>query len=214
MRWQMSEQGQELLQRGLCALQLPCDEATVGVFMQYLHELARWGKAYNLTSITEEQEVVTKHFLDSALYLSCLHGDDLSIADVGTGGGFPGVVMKILRPQLRLTLIEPVGKKTTFLRMLLRRLGIDEGVTVLTQRIEDVGDLAVDVAVSRAFCPALEFVERTRHIVRPGGRFILSKGPRAQQEAQELEDRGLHATLVESTIPGTDLTRILMTVEA
>lgn len=83
-------------------------------FIIYLNELKKWNKTYNLTSIEDDVAIIIKHFLDSLLYLCFIPEKQLSIADVGSGAGFPGVPIAIVRPDLKITLIEPSWKKVRF----------------------------------------------------------------------------------------------------
>ena len=106
----------ELLKDGLRKLGISAGEEAIGAFLLYLEELKKWNRAHNLTSITDDREIVIKHFLDSALFLEAVHGRGRRIADVGSGAGFPGIPLKILRPDLEISLIEPSGKKCAFLR--------------------------------------------------------------------------------------------------
>ena len=175
----------ETLSEGLKSLALPADEGTLDLFDRYLSELKKWNKAYSITSIREDRQVVISHFLDSALYLQGL--DDVqSLADIGSGGGFPGVVLKILRPELGMHLVEPNRKKATFLRMLVGRLSL-KGVTVHECRMEDMDGVLVDAAVTRALFSVREFYEGTDALVREGGCLVLSKGPKYKEELEGVE---------------------------
>jgi 16S rRNA (guanine527-N7)-methyltransferase len=203
--------GVKALRAGLDALGLECDELQAQSFMLYLAELKRWNKAYNLTSIKDDAGIILKHFIDSSIYLLALSPEDKYIADIGTGGGFPGIPMKILRPELRMTLVEPTGKKTAFLRNMVHKLELSD-TEVLNMRVQDTPELEVDVAVSRAFCSARDFVERAAHIIRPGGKMILSKGPRAEEEATELKDMDINYVTRKVKLPASDMTRTLITI--
>lgn len=171
----------ELLISGLQELGLePSDEAVRG-FMLYLDELMKWNRAYSLTSIFDEQGIVVKHFLDSCLYIKCLPEGTGFIADIGSGAGFPGLPIKILMPEVRVVLVEPVGKKAAFLRNVIRKLGL-KGVEVLPQRVQELKGVQVDVALTRALFTVSEFYKAARHIVRPGGVMVMSKGPGLEDE--------------------------------
>jgi len=199
----------DMLLQGIEALGLSCSEAEAELFMSYLSELKKWNRAYSLTSIRDDQGIVTKHFLDSLMYLKALPDDMNSIADIGAGAGFPGLPIKILRPEVELYLVEPVQKKAAFLRSTARRLGLD-GVEVLAQRVEDVSGLQVDAAVTRALFTIKDFFDKAHHLVRPGGVFVLSKGPKV---GDELRDVDFPFETVEMKLPFEDSVRVLVRVK-
>ncbi|MCL5257590.1 MAG: 16S rRNA (guanine(527)-N(7))-methyltransferase RsmG [Chloroflexi bacterium] len=154
-------------------------------FQRYYEELVRWNKRVNLTSITGYEEVQIKHFLDS---LSIATSELLSkgaweretqVIDIGAGGGLPGLPLKIAFPNIRLTLIDSVGKKTKFLETVVSDLGLS-GVHVLTGRAEQLGHDAIyreqfDLAVSRAVSKLSTLLEYCLPLVRVGGAFIAPK---------------------------------------
>jgi 16S rRNA (guanine527-N7)-methyltransferase len=176
----------KLLKKGLHALGLELTGAMESAFTFYLKDLKKWNRVYSLTSLRSDEDIIIKHFLDSCLYLEAFaSGDVKSIADVGSGAGFPGIPLKILRPELMLWLIEPVGKKAAFLRHITRALGTGN-TEVLEKRIQDVEDLQVDAAVTRALFRAGEFYKSSGHIVREGGMLVLNKGPKFKDELKDL----------------------------
>lgn len=195
---------ERLLKEGLVALGLSHSDAIIGAFMLYLAELKKWNRVYSLTSLRSDEDIVLKHFLDSCLYLEAFAGDDVrSLADVGSGAGLPGIPVKIMRPEIEVWLIEPVGKKAAFLRHITRALGIKD-THVLEKRVEDVGDVRVDAAVTRALFSAGEFYKKSRHIVREGGLFVLNKGPKVKDE---LKDLTVGYEVKEVCLPLTDIKR-------
>ncbi len=133
---------------------LPLSEAQIDQLATYAAELRRWNERVNLTAIDDEAGIVVRHFLDS-LRCALSWGDAPgSLVDVGAGAGFPGLPLKILRPELRLTLVESVAKKAAFLRHVVDMLGL-AGVEVVVARAEALGRDAAhrgryDVAVARA----------------------------------------------------------------
>ena len=152
----------------------------------YSRLLLEWNSRVNLTAITEPSQVLEKHFLDSILLLALHeipHG--AAVIDVGTGAGFPGVPLKIVRPDLRLTLLDSLGKRISFLGELSRELGQDN--EIVHARAEDA---AHDPALREAFCMATSravaalpiLCELCLPFVRPGGVFIALKGPQADAE--------------------------------
>ena len=197
----------KILEEGLAQLGISAGPETTGKFMAYLEELKKWGRAYNLTAIREDREIIIKHFLDSALYLKAVEGRGASIADAGSGAGFPGVVLKLLLPSARITLIEPSWKKAAFLRHIIRRLGL-EGIAVFEGKAEEMRPAApFDIAVTRALWKARDFIGKTSGIVRAGGFFIMSKGPASASELEGIEHEALRLKL-----PFTDAERSIIII--
>jgi 16S rRNA (guanine527-N7)-methyltransferase len=178
----------DLLRKGLDTLGIPHTEEQVGAFSVYLAELRKWNRAYNLTGLHSDRDIVIKHFLDSLLFLKVLPREAHSVADIGSGAGFPGVPMKIMRPGLGMILVEPSQKKVLFLDHILRTLHL-EGVEVFRGRIEDINGLRVDAAVTRALFRIGEFVGKAERILNENGVLILSKGPRADEELRDIAGR-------------------------
>jgi 16S rRNA (guanine527-N7)-methyltransferase len=194
----------KLLKQGLHELGLELTGAMEGSFMLYLEELKKWNRAYSLTSLRTDEDIVIKHFLDSCLYLEAFTGDEVqSIADVGSGAGLPGIPLKILRPGLKAWLIETVGKKAAFLRHITRVLGLG-GTEVIEKRVQDVEGIRADAAVTRALFRAGEFYENSRHIVKDGGLLVLNKGPKFRDE---LKDLTVGYELKKISLPLTDIKR-------
>lgn len=153
----------------------------------YARRLAEWNQKMNLTAITDSQGMLIKHFLDSLTAAPLLPDGAFSLIDVGTGAGFPGVPLAILRPDMALTLLDSLQKRLTFLDTLCRELGIP--VTLLHARAEEGGGKPqwreqYDVAAARAVAALPVLSEYCLPFVRPGGRFIAMKGPDADPETQ------------------------------
>lgn len=162
------------------------------LFARYRVELLEWNEKHNLTAITDEDGIRVKHFLDS---LSCAlvmkTRPPRSLVDVGTGAGFPGIPLKILFPEMRLTLVESVGKKADFCRHAAEVLGL-KGVTVMNCRAEEIGQLAdqrenYDWAVARAVAGLPALAEYLLPLVRLGGMALAQKGESGPEEAQQAE---------------------------
>ena len=180
--------------------------AQMEAFASYRQLLLDWNTIHNLTAIREPQEVRTKHFLDSISCILAIRGNSPGkLVDVGTGAGFPGLVLKILYPQMKLTLVESVGKKLDFCRLVVNKLDL-EGVTFLNQRVEEVGQSPghreqYDWAVARAVAGLPTLAEYLLPLVRLGGSMLAMKGETAPAEA--------HAADYAITVLGGHLRRLL-----
>ena len=195
----------EPLRQGAKDLGLTLSPKHLALFELYYEELTSWNKRFNLTAITRYEEVQCRHFLDSLsclLALSAKKGDrtipsavplqlesaPLWCLDVGSGAGFPGIPLKIILPEIRMTLIEATGKKTTFLRHLIDVLALKD-VEVLHGRAEEIGHESehrerYDVVMARAVAHLSVLAEYCLPFCRLGGRMIAPKGVDAQAEAE------------------------------
>jgi len=186
-------------------------------------ELMEWNRKFNLTAIRDVESIRTKHFLDS---FSCVLAWKASppnhLIDVGTGAGFPGIPLKILYPNLKLTLVESVGKKAMFCRHIVRVLGL-EHVEVVQVRAEDVGHNPqhrekYDWAVARAVANLNELSEYLLPLVKVGGSMLAQKGESGPAEAQSAEKSmkilgGKLKQLIPVNLPGVADGRYLVLVD-
>jgi|SRR5690554_3377151 len=164
------------LEKGLKDLALPVSVATP--LLHYLELLQQWNKTYNLTAIDDLQDMVVQHILDSAVVLPYIDGKRL--IDVGSGGGLPGLVLALLRPDLSVTLLDAVAKKTRFLNHVKRRLNL-VNVSVIHSRVENYVPVEkFDVVISRAFAEINRFLNWTEHLGHGGTRFLAMKGPKEE----------------------------------
>jgi 16S rRNA (guanine527-N7)-methyltransferase len=205
------ESCKQLLIQGLTELQITPSESLVESFGLYLTDLKKWNRAYNLTSLRDDRDIIVKHFFDSLLYLRALPSGHLRAADVGSGAGFPGLPLALVRSEIDVALIEPSRKKAAFLRHMVRTLKINNAA-VLESRVEDLRDRTYDVVMTRALFSAAEFVRRARHLLTRGGSFILSKGPSIDAELAALPE-GFEARAITSVVPASALRRNLIVVQ-
>ena len=204
----------DLLKKGLIELGFMPSEEQTNAFMTYLSELKKWNKAYNLTGLKEDKDIIIKHFFDSLLYLKTLLEGKIRVADVGSGAGFPGLPIKIIRPEIEMYLIEPSRKKAAFLKHIIRQLGLKKA-EVIEKRIEEIRanqELAelVDVAVTRALFSIKDFMKKASHIVKEGGTLILNKGPKVDEELKKLQD--VKYEILPINLPFSDIKRYLIIV--
>ena len=153
----------------------------------YFKLLVEWNEKMNLTAITDEHGVAVKHFADSlTLYNFVDVKKNASIIDVGTGAGFPGVVLKIARPDIKLTLLDSLNKRLTFLDTVLNNTGLDS--ELVHSRAEEGGRKKLDIAVSRAVARLNVLCEYCLPYVKVGGLFVAMKGPNADEELDGAEN--------------------------
>lgn len=183
----------DLLRIGLQQLAIPVSEYQINRFLTYLDELKKWNRAYNLTGLKTDRDIIIKHFHDSLLFLKALPSDAISAADIGSGAGFPGVPVKIMCPKLKIFLVEPVGKKAIFLRHICSRLSL-EGIEIIDKRIEEVEMLKVDAAMTRALYSVRDFIEKMKGHINKRGVLILSKGPKLTEELKGLNMRDIEVS--------------------
>ena len=152
-------------------------------FFDYYEFLVSENQKYNLTAITDFNDVVMKHFIDSVLPLNEIK-ENASVIDVGTGAGFPGVPLKILRPDIKLTLLDSLQKRINFLNQLLKLLGIND-VKTIHSRAEDYikqGREKFEYALSRAVASVPTLAEYLLPYVKVGGEILMYKGSGFQEE--------------------------------
>ena len=202
----------QLLRDGIEELGFRYSEKQVDAFITYLEELKKWNRAYNLTGLKTDREIIIKHFLDSLLFARALPPEALTLADIGSGAGFPGIPMKIMLPHLTVFLIEPTQKKAVFLKHICNKLQL-ENVEIMDKRIEDIKDLNVDAAVTRALYSIREFVDKAKDILNKNGVLILSKGPGLEKELAELsKDQLAGLSREDFVLPFEDIVRHLIVV--
>lgn len=179
----------DLLQNYIKDYKITLTENQYEQFQKYFELLVEWNEKMNLTAITDESGVALKHFADS---LSLLNFVDIpqnsSLADVGTGAGFPGVVLKIARPDIKLTLIDSLNKRLVFLGEVCAQLGIE--AELIHSRAEDGARdeklrESFDFAVSRAVARMNVLSEYCLPYVKVGGAFCAMKGAQANEEFKE-----------------------------
>ena len=181
----------ELMRDGLIELGMTPSEEQISSFMTYLSELKKWNKAYNLTGLEKDKDIIIKHFFDSLLYLKALPDGEMTVADIGTGAGFPGIPIKVMKPEMEIYLIEPSRKKSAFLRHITRRLELKR-IEVIEKSIQEIKvnkelPCLVDAAVTRALFSIKDFTKKASPIVKKGGTLILNKGPKVDEELKMLQ---------------------------
>ncbi|MFH1215628.1 MAG: 16S rRNA (guanine(527)-N(7))-methyltransferase RsmG [Pseudomonadota bacterium] len=177
----------DLLQEGCGKLGITLEEKATEKLDRYLHELVKWNRKMNLVSAAPTRELIESHFLDSLTLLPFLETiENPILLDVGTGAGFPGLVLKCALEQLILTLVEPREKRVVFLRHMIRHLALTH-VEILAQRLEknNEGDCQYGLITSRALSTIHEFLALVADWSPSGGTVICMKGPKAEDEIKE-----------------------------
>lgn len=163
-------------------------EKTAEDFYKYYELLIDWNERINLTAITQEDEVATKHFLDSLNAARGIVTENMKVIDVGTGAGFPGLPVKIANPRVKLTLVDSLQKRIGFLNEVIDTLGLDN-VETIHSRAEELGvnknyREKYDLCVSRAVANLTTLCELCLPFVKVGGFFVSLKGPKAPEELE------------------------------
>lgn len=202
---------------------LRLNRAQLTALAHYERELKIWNERFNLTAIRNEEEIHTKHFLDSFSCLLAVRDTPPGrLIDVGTGAGFPGIVLKIASPGIHLTLVESVGKKADFCRHIVECLDL-ENVNIVQERAEVLGQLPehreqYDLAVARAVASMPVLVEYLLPLVKVGGMMLAMKGENGPAETHSA-DRAIHILgghlrqLMPVTLPGVAEERYLVLVD-
>ena len=170
------------LSSGLAELGLELSPATQAQLLAFRDLLLKWNKTYNLTALRDPQQALSHHLLDSLAILP--HVGPEPLLDVGSGGGLPGIPLAIVRPELAVRMVDTVQKKATFLQQAAIQLGL-KNVTVNHARVEELPGQYAQIS-SRAFAELSLFVELTRHLLAPGGRWLAMKGVQPDDELQAL----------------------------
>jgi 16S rRNA (guanine527-N7)-methyltransferase len=166
------------------------DKISADKFDKYYKLLIEWNEKINLTAITDEKEAALKHFVDSICALDCgLFSKGAKIIDVGTGAGFPGLPLKIVRDDLDVTLMDSLNKRINFLNEVIASLGLN-GIETVHARAEEMGRNKnhrekYDICVSRAVANLASLTELCMPFIKNGGYFISLKGPKAAEEVEE-----------------------------
>jgi 16S rRNA (guanine527-N7)-methyltransferase len=190
------------------------------MFEEYLKELLEWNKKFNLTSITNPEEIRLKHFEDSLSLLQATNLTNQNMIDIGAGAGFPGIPLKIKRPQIQLTLVEATCKKVEFLRHIVNKLGL-KNVEIVWGRAEEIAKEKreqYDIAISRAVAKLNVLSELCLPFVKVGGIFIAYKEEKVEDEVKASENAikllgGKLKEIKKVTLPNSDIIRSLVIIE-
>lgn len=198
-----------VLKNGVAQLDLGVSEAQQEKLLDYLALLNKWNKVYNLTAVRDPMEMMTLHVLDSLASLPAFRNAQ-NVLDVGAGGGLPGMVLAIARPDMKVSMIDIVHKKTAFLNQVKAELELGN-VTVYTKKVQELQvKTPYDVITSRAFADLSDFVNWSGHLLAEGGQFIALKGTAPAEERERLPDPWKVNELQPLNVPGLDAQRHLV----
>lgn len=223
----------ERLTTGAASMGVNLTPAHVAAFEAYSDELLAWNQQFNLTAVTDPEQVQTRHFLDSLALIPALAAHEgvsipnllsrnLRVVDVGAGAGFPGLALRIVWPRARLSLIEATGKKVRFLEHVSQKLGLAD-VKLIQGRAEELGlkepyRAGYDLVLARAVAALPTLVEYLLPLARRGGQVVAYKGAAAHEEAMCAEQAirtlgGRLTRLIPMEIPGLVETRVLVLID-
>ncbi len=190
-------------------------------FYKYMQLLLEWNKKINLTAITDENEIILKHFVDSLTVLKYINEKD-NIIDVGTGAGFPGIPIAIMMPNVKITLLDSLNKRINFLNEVIKELDL-KNVETIHSRSEDCGkDMLYrekyDIAIARAVANLSTLSEYLLPFVKIGGKMICMKGSEIEEELKNAQYaiKVLGGKIIardEFTLPESDIKRNIIIVE-
>jgi 16S rRNA (guanine527-N7)-methyltransferase len=202
----------EQLSRGLAALGLDLPPDAQEKLLAFAALLGKWNKVYNLTALRDEEQVISHHLLDSLAVLPHLIGTK-RLADIGSGGGLPGIPLAIARPDLQVALVESNQKKSAFQQQAKIELGL-ANVSVHCARVEAwTPEEKCDVVISRAFSELAEFVKLSGHLLAEGGALLAMKGVHPYEEIAQLPAGWRVAEVTPLQVPGVEGARHLVRVE-
>lgn len=215
----MDQYLETLLKEGAAEYGVNPDDRMVSALMMYKGLLLEWNEKMNLTAIEEEKDVIIKHFVDSLSVVPFIKNVH-SIIDVGTGAGFPGIPLKIVKPLVEVVLLDSLEKRVGFLNTVISSLQL-QGISAVHSRAEDAGATPIyrekfDAAVARAVASLPVLLEYCLPLVKPGGIFIAMKGNSAEEVASSVKALDVLGGKIEDvkefTLPNSDMRRTIILV--
>lgn len=202
----------QVLADGITEMKLDVTPAQQEKLLDYLALMNKWNSVYNLTSLRDPMQMVTHHLLDSLAAVPAF-AEAHNVLDVGAGGGLPGIVLAISRPDMKVSMIDTVHKKTAFLKQVKAELELSN-VSVYTMKVQEleVSD-KFDVITSRAFADLSDFLEWSGHLLLEGGKFIALKGTAPAEEQERVPAEWKVTGLQPLQVPRLGAERHLVFVE-
>lgn len=190
------------LLEGIKCLDIVLSNEQIQMIDVYSALLYKWNKTYNLTSITNNDDVLTHHILDSLAAVPIFKRyvfEGAKVLDVGSGGGLPAIPLAIACPDVSVSLVETVGKKTAFLTQVALSLKL-KNVKVFNSRVENLKNLSFDVISSRAFSSLENFINLSSHLIKPEGCWVALKGQVPVDEINSIRD-SFRTEIVQISVP-------------
>ena len=172
-------------------LGLACSEEQRSRLLAYIAAMVRWNKTYNLTALREPSQMLVQHVFDSLAPLPDLFAtvarpqDRISVCDIGSGGGLPGVIMAIMAPTWQVKCVDAVSKKTAFVQQMIGALALPN-LSAIHTRVETLPPQGADIVISRAFASLLDFATLSGEHVGPDGHLVAMKGKIPDDEIEQL----------------------------
>jgi 16S rRNA (guanine527-N7)-methyltransferase len=199
-----------LISEGLDELGYENDPLLIEKLEIYLATLKKWNKVYNLTAINEDSEIIVKHFLDSLSVNQYIQNSG-RILDVGTGAGFPGLILALFNPEKSFVLVDGVSKKISFLQEMIGKLNLKNVIAVHTKVEQYNVAEQFDIIISRAFADIKKMTKLTSHLIKDGGKFIAMKGPDVMSELDDISLPFVHHDI---TVPFLEGTRKIIEIKS
>ena len=210
----------KIMQTNLKELNIELSDLQLKQFYNYMNILLEWNKFMNLTGITEPEEVITKHFVDSLTVLDKID-KNASVIDVGTGAGFPGIPIKIALPETKVVLLDSLNKRIKFLNEVIEKLELED-IETIHGRAEEYGKNKnhrekYDTAIARAVAPLNILLEYLMPFVKVNGKCLCMKGSSSEEEIENSRNaiKVLGGELIKTKdfyIPNTDIKRRIVQV--
>lgn len=204
----MNQRLEDQLREGCLEMNLSVDQETLSRFLHFIEMLLKWNKAYNLTAITDPEEVVTHHILDSLSIVPYIAGT--LVMDLGSGAGFPGIPCALMLPEKQFVLLDGNGKKTRFMTQAVGELKLSN-VRVVQSRVEDYRpDQCFDTITARAFSSVATIIKQTSRLIGPTGELLIMKGIYPEAELQAVTAK---VKVVHLEVPGLNSERHLVSIK-
>lgn len=203
------EHSRQLLEAGLNQFKLKLDQQQINQMLDFVGLIAKWNRTHNLTAITDIDDMINKHLLDSLSVAEFLPSGE--VLDVGSGAGLPGVPLAIVSTNNSFTLVDSSLKRIGFLKEVKRKLVLTN-INPIHSRVEQLDNPGFDIIMSRAYSSLENMLSQTQHLLAKNGRWLAMKGTYPESEVSEVSD---HYKIVKSTkltVPGLDAERHLIEI--
>ncbi len=215
------EDFEKIFKRYLEKIQIDIEKEKIEKFYKYMNILLEWNKNINLTAITNPEEIILKHFIDSLTIERYINRSE-SIIDIGTGAGFPGIPLKIFREDITVTLVDSLNKRIKFLEYVIDKLNL-KNIQAIHGRAEELGKNKnyrekYDIATSRAVANLSTLSEYLIPFIKINGRCICMKGPDVEEEIKNGKNaiKVLGGKIIKNdflTLPNSDIKRNIITIK-